>query len=55
MVNQIFFEIKYQVGVYGIETFNCTKEELKPTIEMLKEYNEGFKLIKVTPWRINLC
>lgn len=55
MVNEIFFEIKYQVGVYGIEIFNCTREELKPTIVMLKEYNEGFKLIKLTPWRLQQC
>lgn len=55
MVNQCFIEIKYRVGLDDIQTFNCRREELKPTIEMLKEYNEGFKLIKVTPWRINLC
>ena len=55
MVNQIFFEIKYRIGLDNTQTFNCTREELKPTIEMLKEYNEGFKLIKITPWRINLC
>ena len=54
MVNQIFFEIVY-THENGLSRFQCIKEELKSTIKTLKEYNENFKLIKVTPWRINLC
>lgn len=56
MVNQTFFEIVYTHDLTNeIRRFQCTREELKSTIEMLKEYNEDFKLVEVIPWRINLC
>lgn len=53
MVNQIFFEIVY-THENGLSRFQCTKEELKSTIQMLKEYNVDFHLLEITPWRINL-
>lgn len=54
MVEQIFFEIEF-IGDNYVKRYNCSRENLRSTIKMLKEYNENFKLIKVTPWRINLC
>lgn len=54
MVNEVFFTINF-VGTGVKQEFNCRREEIKSTIEMLKEYNNDFKLIKVSPWRLELC
>lgn len=52
MINQTFFEIVY-TSENGLSRFQSTKEELKSTIQMLKEYNEDFQLLEITPWRID--
>lgn len=54
MVNQIFFEIKF-IGDNKCKKFNCSRDELRSTVKMLKEYNKGFKLIEITPWRLQQC
>lgn len=55
-VDNLYFEIIYKTkhNPQGLK-FECSRENLNSTIQLLKEYNEGFELMTVTPWRISKC